>query len=325
MRLTIAAATLMMIQLLPATWARSQSVFQAAYEEKQVFKLRTEVTGAATAPPFYKGAIEAAANQISMADKVLHSVINTAPISDQAYEAHDLLGNMYFRNGLYRAAFGEIRAALQERPDASDAKQMLPIATAVNNLPEMKVMSLRPSTLHIQPKSIFLPLQVNGHDAEFFFDTGAGISIIGESKAKQLGIPAEAVEGTLGDASGKGVSGLRIALAKDLVVGGLHLQNVPFVVLSDTGEPWNTLSLNRRGIIGIPVLLAMKSIRWKPTGSFELGFVGTGLNLSTCNVLFRNANPVIDVQASAKHLDFTLDTGAVTTDLNPAFAKACQR
>ena len=84
---------------------------------------------------------------------------------------------------------------------------MLPIATALNNLPEMKVASLQPSTLHVEPKSIFLPLQVNGHAAEFFFDTGAGISIIGESEAKQLGIPAQAVEGTMGDASGKGYQG----------------------------------------------------------------------------------------------------------------------
>ncbi len=321
MRLPIATAVLM-IGLLPAMWAQSQSTFQAAYEKNQVFVLRTDVAEAAAAPLFYRGAIEAAANQISTADKLLHSVINASPNSDQAYEAHDLLGNMFFRNGMYRAAFGEIRAALQERPEASDAKQMLPIATALNNLPEMTVASLRPSTLHIEPKSIFLPLQVNGHDAEFFFDTGAGLSLIGESEAKELGIPAQTVEGTMGDASGKGVSGLRIALAKNLVIGGLHLQNVPFVVISDTREPLNTLPLHRRGIIGIPVLLAMKTIRWKPTGSFELGFPGTALNLSTCNVLFHNANPVIDVQASGKHLDFTLDTGAMTTDLNPPFAEA---
>lgn len=80
--------------------------------------------------------------------------------------------------------------------------------------------------------------------------------------------------------------------------------------------------MKRRGIIGIPLLLAMRTVRWKPKGSFELGFPGNALNLPTCNVLFHNANPVIDVKAGGKHLDFTLDTGAVTTDLNPAFADA---
>jgi predicted aspartyl protease len=321
MRIQIAAATLI-VGLLPTVWAQSQNSLRAAYESNRIFVLRSDVAGAAAAPLFYKGTLAAAANQISTAVKELHSVINAAPDSDQAYEAHDLLGNMFFRNGMYQDAFVEIRAALKERPNASDAKQMLPIATGLNNLPVMTVASLRPSTLQIEPKSTFLPLRLDGHDAEFFFDTGAGISIIGESEAKELGIPAKAIEGKMDDASGRGVSGLRIALAKNLIIGGLHLQNVPFVVISDTGEPWNSLPIKRRGIIGIPVLLAMRTIRWKPTGSFELGFPGNALNLTTCNALFHNSNPVIDVQVSGKHLDFTLDTGAVNTDLNPAFAEA---
>lgn len=241
MRRTRIAAAILMIVMFPGVLAQSQNDFQAAYEGKQVFTLRTEVTGAATAPLFYRAALEAAANDIGTADKMLHSVIDAAPHSEQAYESHDLLGNLFFRNGMYRAFLEEIKAALRERPDASDAKQMLPIATALNNVPEMTVASLRTSTLRIEAKSIFLPLQLNGHPAEFFFDTGAGISILGESEAKELGVSAGAVEGTMGDASGRGVSGLRIALVKDLVVGGLHLRNVPFVVIVDTGEPWNTL------------------------------------------------------------------------------------
>lgn len=72
----------------------------------------------------------------------------------------------------------------------------------------------------------------------------------------------------------------------------------------------------------MPVLLAMRTIRWKPTGSFEFGFPGTALDLSTCNVLFHNANPVVNVLVNGKHLDLTLNTGALSTDLNPAFAKA---
>ena len=99
-------------------------------------------------------------------------------------------------------------------------------------------------------------------------------------------------------------------------------KNVPFVVVSDAGEPWNTLPTKRRGIIGIPVLLAMRTIRWRPTGSFELGLSSAALDISSCNVLFHNANPVTEVRIDGKHLAFTIDTGAVTTDLNPPFAKA---
>lgn len=227
MRVQIAAAVLI-VGLLPAMRGQSpQSSFQAAYEKHRVFALRTDVAGAPRAEPFYKGAVAAEANRIDIAVRELRAVISAAPGSDQAYEAHDLLGNTFFRNGMYRDAFGEIRAALKQRPDASDAKQMLPVITALNNFPEIKVISLRSSTLQLEPKSIFLPIRVNGRAAEFFFDTGAGISLMGESEAKELGITAQAVDGTMGDASGRGVSGIRIALARDLIIGACTLRTFP--------------------------------------------------------------------------------------------------
>jgi predicted aspartyl protease len=259
---------------------------------------------------------------VQAAENDLHSIIHAAPHSENAYEAHDLLENMYFRNGMYRDAFNEITAALKERPDAGDAKSMIPIATALNELPPMTVTAMRPSTLQIEPDSTFLPLKLDGKEAEFFFDTGAGISVLGESEAKELGLVTKAVDGKMGEASGQGVTGLRIALVADLVIGGLHLRNVPFIVIADSGEPWTQLPQRRREIIGLPVLLAMHTLRWTRKGSFEFGFPAQPLNETTCNMLFKNSSPVIDVHVEQKRLDFTLDTGAVDTDLNPAFAKA---
>ncbi len=223
---------------------------------------------------------------------------------------------------MYREGLNEILAALHERPDASDAKSMLSILTALNGLPKTTIVGSKPSNLQIEPGSSFLPLKMNGADAEFFFDTGSGISVIGESEARELGLVAKPVEGKIGDASGQGVTGLQITLVSDLRIGGLHLQNVPFLVLADTGEPWNQLPQSRHGIIGLPLLLAMQTLRWTPTGKFEFGFPAHALNLGTCNMLFHNSNPVINVLVERKHLDFTLDTGAVDTDLNPEFARS---
>jgi predicted aspartyl protease len=306
--------------VLAVAHAQTHNPFQVAYDANQLFELRDAVEHS-TAPLFYKAAVEASLNSVHAAEKDLHSIIDAAPDSQNAYEAHDLLGNMYFRNGMYRDAFSEITAALKERPDAADPKSMLPIFTALNELPPMTIVAMRPSTLQIEPDSIFLPLKLDGKEAEFFFDTGAGISCIGESEAKELGLVTKMVEGKMGDASGQGVTGLRVALVADLIIGGLHLRNVPFVVLPDSGEPWNQLPRRKRGIIGIPVLLAMHTLRWTPKGSFEFGFPTQPLNVTTCNMLFHNSNPVIDVHVERKRLNFTLDTGAVDTDLNPAFAK----
>ncbi len=223
---------------------------------------------------------------------------------------------------MYREGFHEIVAALRERPDGSDAQSMLPILTALNSLPKMTIVESKPSVLQIEPDSIFLPLKLNGTDGAFFFDTGAGISVIGESEAKALGLLAKSVEGKMGDASGQGVGNLKVALVADLRIGNFHFRNVPFLVIADTGEPWNELPQSRHGIIGLPLLLAMRTLRWTPMGKVEFGFPSQALHAGTCNMLFHNSNPVINVVVEKKHLDFTLDTGAVDTDLNPPFAKS---
>lgn len=311
------------VMLLTGALAQAQSLdsSKTAYETNHVFALRDAVSHS-PAPLFYRGAVNASANSVRAAETDLRSVIQHDPHSNEAYEAHDLLGNMYFRNGMYREGYVEIVAALHERPDASDPRSMLSILTALNALPKMTVVEAKPTSIDIEPGSTFLPLKANDKDLEFFFDTGAPISVIGESEARELGIKTKPVEGKIGDASGQGISGIQLALVSDLRIGGLHLRDVPFVVVADSGEPWNHFPKNRHGIIGLPLLLAMHTIRWTPTGKFEFGFPSQTLNLSECNMLFHNSNPVIDVLVDSKHLDFTLDTGAVGTDLNPQFAKA---
>ena len=295
--------------------------FKAAYDANQVFVLRDAVEQSRT-PLFYRAAVEASLNRVLAAEKDLRTVIRKEPHSNDAYEAHDLLGNMYFRNGMYREGFNEIVAALHERPNASDAKSMLSILSALNGLPRTTNIESKPSSLQIEPGSTFLPLKINDRYAEFFFDTGSPISVVGGSEARELGLVAKPIEGQVGDASGQGATSLQITLVADLRIGGLHLQNVPFLVVADTGEPWNDLPQNRHGIIGLPLMLAMHTLRWTPTGKFEFGFPAQALNVGTCNMLFHNSNPVINVLVEGKNLDFTLDTGAVDTDLNPEFARS---
>jgi predicted aspartyl protease len=301
--------------------AQLPDVLKAAYDTNRVFELRDAMLRSST-PLLYRGAVDASSNSIRAAEIELRSVIQHDPKSADAYEAHDLLGNMYFRNSMYREGYAEIVAALHERPNASDAKSMLSIFTALNELPKMTVVEAKPSSINIEPGSISLPLKANGQDLKFFFDTGAGISVIGESEAKELGIKAKPVEGKMGDSSGQGVSGLQLALVSDLRIGGLHLHDVPFLVIADSGEPWNHSPKNEHGIIGLPILIAMRTLRWTPACKFDFGFPTQAFDLSKCNMLFHNSNPVIDVLVDSRHLDFTLDTGAVSTDLNPQFAKA---
>jgi hypothetical protein len=222
------------------------------YTANEVFALRDAVKHTSSAQ-FYRGAVESSANDVKAAEKDLRAVIAATPHSDDAYEAHDLLGNIYFRNGMCQGLFQEITAALLERPDAGDAKSMLPIATALNGLPRQVLVKRNPTTLQIEPGTKDLPVEINGKKADYFFDTGAGISVLGQSEAKRFGLVPKAVDGKMGEASGTNITGLQVVMVKDLFIGGLHLKNVPFIVLADTGEPWISMPQSKRGIIGLPV------------------------------------------------------------------------
>jgi predicted aspartyl protease len=320
MRVTLCLRILVLMGSANAQVQTMESLRQL-FESGKVFELRDAVQHA-DAPLFYRGAVEASLNKIEQAQTDLYKVIQADPHSKDAYQAHDVLCNMYERNGLYREALRELEAELAERPNAKDLQNALPLIQVLAKAPDMAVAKRRPSTVHRTASDYLLPFKLNGKDDSFPFDTGAGISVMSDREAAHLGLTAEAVSGKIGDSSGNDISGFRIAVAKDLVIGGLHLKNVPFMVIPDTNEPFVELPPNEgnRGLIGLPVLLAMQTLRWQPKGDFEFGFPSEATG-QLSNLLFHETNPVVQVAVQNRMLNFTLDTGAVDTDLNPVFAK----
>jgi hypothetical protein len=58
-----------------------------------------------------------------------------------------------------------------------------------------------------------------------------------------------------------GTIGLRVAIVENFAIGGLRLKNAAFAVLPDSQEPFKDLPDGSRGLIGIPVLLAMEAFQ----------------------------------------------------------------
>jgi predicted aspartyl protease len=300
--------------------AQSPDDLHKLFESGKVFALRDVVQGK-DAPTFYRGAVDASNNHIAEATRTLHEVIRAAPDSEDAYDARDLLANVYQRNGLYREALLELEAAIQQRPQAKELQNARPLFEALARSGDMTVVRLRPTRLRgLHDRR--LPFRLNGRRDSLAFDTGAVVSFVSDREAAYLGLTAEPVSTKIGDSSGNGISGFRVAIAKDVVIGGLHLKNVPFLVIPDTNEPFIEFGPKEghRGLIGLPVLLAMQSIRWEPRGDFEFDFPPPK-TAETSDLLFHETNPVAQVKADGRNLDFTVDTGATTTDLNPLFAK----
>lgn len=301
--------------------ANRDSDLKSLYEAHQWFKLRDAVQ-AAKAPAFYRGAVAYAFNDFKQAEKHLQDVIKSAPKSEQASEARGLLIYVYQRAGRYRQAMSQIEELLAAQPDNANLKNARSFFAELSHYPEQSVTERNYSgtRYRTQDGNLFVPLSVDGKSADYILDTGANFSTISESEARRLGltIHESAVKGTV--ATGAQV-GFRTAVAGQLTVGNVRLRHVVFLVARDDQQPFVDLPSGERGVLGLPVLLALQTMRWSADGTFESGFRSARSSVRKSNLCFEGADAVTETGFRQSKLNLHLDTGASETVLFPKFAE----
>lgn len=320
MRAFVVAIALCLFQ--PSTLPQeADNSLKTLYEGHHFFALR-DATAGGNAPAFYGAAVEAAFDQIDSAKRDLGRVIIRSPNSADAYEAHELLATMFFRHGLYREALEQLRAMSDERPGAKDVQNEMGFFTVLGKA-DQSTIQLKPSTLQMRYEegNLYLPTEINGKKALYAFDTGANFSVISEGEASRFGMAITSVDTSIGDSSGNHLA-IRVAVANSLNIGGLRLRNAAFVVLPDTQPPFNGLEERKRGLLGIPVLLAMRTFCWSKDGSFSLGRSSERFHLQTANLAFEESFPVTHAYFRGTGIEMTVDSGAQKTVLSPPFASS---
>ena len=74
-------------------------------------------------------------------------------------------------------------------------------------------------------------------------------------------------------------------------------------------------------MLGIPVILGFRTLRWSQDGAVEIGRQPALLAPSQSNIFFDDDHLVIAAGLGQSTVLATLDTGAQTTDLYASFAK----
>jgi tetratricopeptide (TPR) repeat protein len=290
---------------------------QELYSQHRWFELRDSIRRGA-APDLYQGAVDAAFNRPDEAEKELRAVIQAEPGSSQAHEAHELLRYMFLREGRYAAALTEVDALLRENPNDSDARDDRQIFQVFSHYGDQSLSGSYFST-PIHHGHLIVPLKVNGVDARFALDSGANLSIVSESEARRLRLVVHQVSGKLGDSTG-GNTGFQVAIAQQLTMGGAQLKNVAFLVVSDKQQPFADVPPGEKGLVGLPVILALKTLRWSPDGMLEMGFPSPQRTRSRRpNLCFEGAQPILEARLQGRPLAMALDTGAEKTVLWPHF------
>ena len=309
------------LSLCPALSALDdQSELQSQSDAHQMFLLRNAVRGHPRSSDFYAGEVACAFNDISTCEEQFKKVLATEPKSTAAKQIHHILAYTAMREGRYGRSLREIDALLAIDPNDSDAKSTRPFMEGLSHFPDQAVQGSGARKATVQMDDGKLPLLINGRKASYFFDTGANLSTLSESDALRFGMKIQEVNSGEGSTDVNGNKVLfRIALAKSLALGGIELSNVAFLVASNDQQPFVDMEAGQRGLIGLPVLIALGSITWTREGMFEADKSSARSKLSAANICFDDLNVITQATFEGHALPFVLDTGAETSDLWPKF------
>lgn len=108
---------------------------------------------------------------------------------------------------------------------------------------------------------ILLPGKFNGRDESFLFDTGAGVNVVVENIADELGL--KPVSGLVSSVGGFGIEQAKLAFADSIQIGGMTIRNVPFCIVPvDTGhEKADSVLRKLRPVIGQPFLKKVEEVQ----------------------------------------------------------------
>jgi predicted aspartyl protease len=316
-----------------ALGAYDQSI-ESLYEANQWFQLREAVRNDPTAPPFYRGVAalafhdwETAEHQLNLAAESAPRSVNTEnmDLASQAALALDALTDLYSLTGRYKEAAEAMdrfeRFVSNLGPDARIAKESARVLrsyralySAAGHYPNQAVVKRGYSQM-LYSASYGRPvvrLSIGSRTTSMMLDTGSGANFINPSEARRLGLAVHSVSVPLDAYDGAKEKTSGVAIADELTVGNFQVRNVAFFVLSED-DP------ETPGILGLPMLFALGTVRWSADGTIEIGFPS---NSGDPNLAYNGNGLLIEASVGRETLLMSLDTGADETLVYPLFARA---
>lgn len=196
----------------------------------------------------------------------------------------------------------------------SDYQNNLKICNALENVPPQKV-DIQHSVIKMEKDKAglnTLKVLANDDSLQFIFDTGANFSTTSISVAKKSGMKLLPTNIRVGSITGNFVS-TQLAVCEKLELGNIKIHNVVFLVMPDEMLSFPQIDYQIYGILGFPIIEALKEIRINQNGDFIVA--STKSYSEKSNMAMKGLTPLINLDN--KH--FTFDTGADKTILYQLF------
>ena len=158
----------------------------------------------------------------------------------------------------------------------------------------------------VEDQNLFVPLTAGGKTVHWIVDTGAKRFVVSESEAQALSLTVAHANLQAMDDNG-GHQKVNIATVPTLEMGNIRLHNVGMTVIPDSAPPRSLLPAGERGILGLPTILRLGTLRWTRDGAVEAAFPTK--RRGEPNLCFGGFNPLTPVVVEGRTLDFVFDTG----------------
>ncbi|HET7463183.1 MAG TPA: aspartyl protease family protein [Longimicrobium sp.] len=164
-----------------------------------------------------------------------------------------------------------------------------------------------------------LPVGAAGKEERFVFDTGANLSTIGETLARELGFRVIDTRISVGTATG-GRAAARLAIAPALTIGGATVRNVVFLVLADSALKFPQIGYEIRGIVGHPVIAALGEVTLTRDGHLRAAARPSApASTGEANLCLDGLDNLVRGRIGPQTALLGLDTGARNSTLFPPY------
>jgi hypothetical protein len=314
---------------------RPPSLLDQLYKENKYFELRDALAGAkGTLGPeseFFRGAVDEVFNRLGSAIAHLRTYLDgersgggDRPLAKEAWV---LLADAYRRSGLYRQSAEVQRLILERYGNVLDAEERTnresqsALWSALADSPPQTVEL--PGEVVIPMESRHFPVAIDGHDFYFTYDTGSSLSVLYRSAAEELGLVSRGHGIKVESGTGRWIDAQVVAVP-EIRLGRAVVRNAAFLVLPDDNFRTRRVreGVERRGLIGAPVLTALKEITETRDGRFLVP--ASPRPRPVQNMFFFGNKPVAEILHRGARLRCFVDTGSSRTFLYPPFFRRYQ-
>jgi predicted aspartyl protease len=302
------------------------------YRRQDCFGLRDALAGmrGGATVDFYRAAAAVAFNRPDEAIAELRRFLaSPAAAADPARRqtAYELLGDAYVRTFRYAEA-GEVYAALSteaavDSAGRENAANVRGLWAALAGTPAQTVEApgpVRVATTRDRANLVNVEVEAGGERIGFVYDTGANLSTVTATTAREMGFRVLADSVRVGSSTG-GASYARVGVAPELRIGGAAVRNAVFLVFPDSALSFPQINYQIRGIIGFPVIAGFGATTLTRGGELVLGDTANA-DTGEQNLCLRGLMPLVAAEHAGERLHFGFDTGAQTTALYPPFHAA---